>query len=443
MKKLLAILLALMLLTASVAFAENANLIQFSNIQMSHAAGGEEQAIDLGDLNAVLAIGAPEGVATIQLDVDNGSEALMGAVMQIVDNQVLLGIDGMERPIASPIDTGAMATTGQDPMDAIAELFAAAGTMSDEKMPVFTGTVIPKVPLFDLVGMLSDLGISLPTETDANGVTTASFSVPAEVIGQLLPYLSMMLPEENKAQIQPMLDQLNALFQQGGGFGLEGKLSDDGEQAEVLIDVVPVENGAPTAAAAGLYFASTENHDVLQILVYQEGQGIPLIDFELESDPDAATLYLTGDVAGQANFSFGLRPSDEIEGAQVVALELNAQGENIAASITYGEQDATEFVDFALDAAGQAAISFHLDETPDGNGGKTGALDCRFESNLEAVSVTADIHEYVGDVEFRAVENAANAYNAQAMSDAEQQEFAEALNNALMPLLSYIASLEA
>lgn len=444
MKKLLAILLALMLLTASTALAESASIIQLNNIQVTNSVDGAEQVIRLEGLDATLAIGAPEGVGTVQLDVSNGSEALLGAVMQFVDDQVLLAVDGVDRPLASPINVGGMSLDSQDPTTAIAEMFANASALSDVKMPVFKGATIPKVPLFDIVDMLGMFGITLPKETDANGVTTASFSVPYEVINQLLAYLPYMIPEENKAQLQPLLDQLNALAQQGGGFGLEGKLSDDGQTAEMLIDLLPVVDGAPAAdPAAGLYFKSTENYDTLQILVYQEGQGIPVAVIELESNPDEATLYVTANLAGQVNLSFGLRPSDEIDGAQVAALEVEGNGQTIAASLTYGEVDGTEFVDFAVDAAGQAAISFHLDETPDGNGGKTGALDVRFENGNQIVAVTADVAEFSGDVTFRAVQNAENAYNAQTITAEEQQEFAAALNAALAPLINYMNSLGA
>lgn len=444
MKKVLAILMALMLLTASAALAENAELLQFSNIAFTHtAADGQTQTVHLDDLNAVFAIGAPDGVATIQLDVDDGTQALLGAVIQFMNGRMLLGIDGMQRPIAAPTQVAAMGVGMQDPSETLAQLFANPEALFDAKLSPFAGVTVPKVPLFDVVDMLSAFGLEMTVETDANGAKSAGFSVPAEVINQVLVYLPYMIPDENRAQLQPMLDQLSAMVENGGGFALEGRLFDDGENAEMLIDVLPVVNGAAASSAAyGLYFGSVENYDTLQLLVYNEGQSIPMVKIDLESDPGAASLYLTADLAGVVSFNFGLRPSEEIEGAQVAALNLTSQGQSVDASVTYGTQGDAQFVDFALNAPGGTAMSLHVDETPDGNGGKVGAMDARFQSALETVQVTSDIREQMGSYVFRAVENADNAYDAEHLGEIEQRLFQQDLNNALAPLINYLGSLQ-
>ena len=444
MKKLIAIALALMLLAAQAAFAESAALVEFDNVVVHHTAEGQTREIRLEDMNATFAIGAPEGVATIQLDVTGGGKALLGAVMQFVDDKVVLGIDGVQRPIASAIKTTGMPGSDGDPMAQLAEMFASLGSMPDAPLPVYTGTTLPKVNLFGTLDMLAAYGMNIPVETDANGVRTASYTISYQQVNVLLTLLPGFIPQQNKAQLQPLLDELNAMTQSGRSFSIDIRLRDDGEQAEVLVDALPVEGGvAATLPAAGIHFVSTENHDTLQVLQYQEGASIPLMSFALDSEPGADAITLTGDVMGQAGFSFALRPSDEIPGAQVFAMEMNGDGERITASATYGEQDDTRFMDFAMDASGREAVSLHMDTIPDGEGGRTGAMDVRFEDKAadENVQVTADIREHTGDVAFRAVKNVENAYDADRMTEADQQALASELQRALAPLLDYLGSL--
>mgnify|MGYP007101858245 CR=1 FL=1 len=440
MKKLLALTLALMLLLTSAAFAENAAVLLLSNMQVSVGADGQEQVLDLTDAIAAIAAGAPDGVPTIDVELDNGDAVLLGGVMQIVDNKVVMSLDGMSRAIAAAIPTESLAGLGEDPMAGLGELFANLDQFSDVKMPVFTGVNIPKIDLMGLAEFLPMLG--LETQTDGQATT---FSIPWELLKQVLSMIPSMVPAEASDQLAPLTSAIDQLVASDEGFALEGRIADDGATAELLLDLYPV-SGDQTADAAvgGLYFASADNADSLQLLIYQDGQSIALGEISLASDPEAATLAFSVDLMGEVTFTISLYPDEVNAGCQVVELEVNAGGETVAASVNYGTVDTMEFVDFALDAAGQAAVSLHIDETPQDDGTKAGSLLLYVQSGPDGqeVAFSADLVETYGDYEFRTIENTADAYDAESMTEAENQAFGEDLNNALAPLYEYIGSLE-
>ena len=124
MKKLLALTLALMLVLASAALAETANILKLSDIQVAVSNGEQEQVMDLGDLNAQIAIGAADGIPTIEVDADDGSQALLCGVMQIVDGKVVMNVEGMSRPSPPAIPTENLPMVGGDPRRPWSEVFA-------------------------------------------------------------------------------------------------------------------------------------------------------------------------------------------------------------------------------------------------------------------------------------------------------------------------------
>ena len=424
MKKLLALTLALMLVLASAALAETANILKLSDIQVAVSNGEQEQVIDLGDLNAQIAIGAADGIPTIEVDADDGSQALLCGVMQIVDGKVVMDVEGMERPIAAAIPTENLAMLGGDPTEALGEAFANMGQLSATKLPIFQGVEIPKIDLMGITGFLPMLGIQ--PETDGQ---SASFTIPYELVKQLLSMVTMMVPAEA-----------------AGGFALEGKVSDDGETAELLIDLYTVEGGVTAdAPTGGLYIASTLNADTVQLLLYQEGQSYTIAEINLASSPEEAILALTANLMGQVNFSLSLSPDEAHEGCQVVALEIGGNGQTIAASLNYGDVGDTQFCDVAADFAGQSAFSMHIDEHPAADGSKEGSMTVSAQNNTvgQTVQFSANLQEINGEFDFRSIDNVANAYNSEAMTAEEQAALNADLNNALAPLMQYIGSVVA
>lgn len=422
MKKMLAIALALMLLLASAALAETANVVTFSNVNVLVSSTDGNMAIDLSDLTATLAMGMANEQPIIQLDVTGGGEALLGAQIQFIDGRMVMAIDGVSRPIAA--DMGPTADQAQESFN---ELFANIDQVANLKLPAFTGVDIPKIDLMSIAEFLPMLGIQPVTEGQ---VTT--FEIPAEMISQLMQIVLTQVPAETAAQLGD-LDQLLANAQ----FAIKGKLADDGTTAEMMLDLYMAQGGATSDSPLGaLYFASTQNADSLEILLYQDGQSVTLGQMDLSSDPAAATLDFGLDLMGQVTMNFSLYPEN---GAQVAALAFKAEDQELNASLTYGDEGDMEFSDFAFEIPNeQVSASIHTEETPDGNGGKVGVMGVNVEAQGQTVNVTADLEEGKADVQFKPITNAANAIDANNPSAADQQALNDELNSALAPIMNYL-----
>lgn len=420
MKKLLALALALMLLMASAAFAETANTTTFSNIHIVTTTPAGTQEIDLSDLTATLAVGSPDGVPSIQLDVTGGGEALLGAEIQFIGGNMVLNIDGLSRPIAASMNNA-------QAQEAIEGIFANLDSATNAKLPAFTGVDIPKLPLMSVLDMLPMLGIE-----PVNDGQTATFEIPAELISSILQMVLSQVPAETKAQLGG-LDQLLANVQ----MAVVGKVSDDGNTAELLLDLVPVQDGLQSDVPfAGLYLVSSNNSDSLEILLYQDGSPVTLGKLDLTSDPAAATLDFALDLMGQVKLGFSLYPQD---GAQVAAIALEGNGETMNASLTYGEEGDQEYALFAFEIPNQnTAASIDITEHPAADGSKEGAVDVKVTARDQTVNLTADLAEGKGDVAFRAIANASQAYDASRMTEADNQALGQELQNALGGLMNYL-----
>ena len=142
---------------------------------------------------------------------------------------------------------------------------------------------------------------------------------------------------------------------------------------------------------------------------------------------------------GQLTVNFSLYPQD---GAQVAALAVQAQGQAINASLTYGDEGETEYADFAFEIPNdQVSASIHIDETPNASGDKTGALGLNVAAQGQTINFGADLLETKGDVAFRAIGNVENAYDANNMTEADNQALGEELNNALAGLIGYLSNI--
>ena len=437
MKKLLAIVLALMLL-ASVAFAESASVTVFSNTSLTMTQQGQTSRVDLSDLDITLALGLDNEIPTFEMVANNGAENLLTAVAQAINGNLVLNIEGMSRPISA--EMSGEGVTGAEAQEGLEMIFASLDQMQNVQLPPIPGIDIPK---FDLMSVPAMFGAT--PETDANGAQSASFSLPYEQVKMLLSNfdsLTAELPEETKTQLEPVKQLVNLLVATDSGFALEGRAADDGTTSELLVDLYVVQNGVTSDAAVGaLYITSTANNAVAQILYYENGQEIQVGQFTLTSDPAASQLYFNGDIMGMFTIDFSLYPNEE--GAQVIALAIKAEDETINASMTYGDRNDGRFTDFSIDISSQAALSLSVDSKDDGYGGSTGTLSLKAQSYQDntIINLTSDFASGMGSYEFTGIENAAEAIDVKTMTDAENNQISQEIDAALSNFLNYLNSL--
>ena len=429
MKKLLAIVVALMLLTASVAMAETATVLTVSNPVLTVTADGQDMTIDMGGLQIVLAMGLAGDVPTIQADVTNGAEALLSAELQVIGTNMVVSLDGLSRPLAVDVSSA-----GAQGLEGISALFAALPELANLKMPAFTGVDIPKLDLMSLGSMLGATGDG----------QSATFEIPYEMVQQLLSMVGQyksMIPESAQAQVGPLFDLIEDMNAKGNGFALKGSITDDGATGTLAVDVLPVSGGVTAdASAATITFMSAANQINLIVDVNQGEEVTTLGEIALTSTPDAAELSVSVDImGGMLNMAGSLYPQD---GLQVAALELVAMGQKANMSLIYGEKDGADYADAAFEVEGQAAVECITQTVSDGNGNESGTLTVAADAAGSQFQLDSEIAQSVPDVTFNAIADAANAIDVVNMSEEENAQISEELQGVLGSLMNYVATLE-
>ena len=127
----------------------------------------------------------------------------------------------------------------------------------------------------------------------------------------------------------------------------------------------------------------------------------------------------------------------------MIAFSMNAAGETMDASLTYGERDDKEYADFAMDIANQAALSFSIESDKGVEDGSTGNFSLSAQSYADdtIVNIAANYAEAMGEVEFRTIENLANAIDVANLEGGLDDQTAAELNNALAGILNYLGTL--
>lgn len=109
MKKLLAVLLALMLFVLPVAFAEPGVTITDPVVKAQISGMGDPMTIDLTGLEIVIAAGQAGEVPAVQVDIKGEGEKLFGMALNVVDNRVLIAPEGMSRAYYIDVPAEALA----------------------------------------------------------------------------------------------------------------------------------------------------------------------------------------------------------------------------------------------------------------------------------------------------------------------------------------------
>ena len=432
MKKLLAMALALMLLTVCAAGAETAHVLTFYDAAARVSGQGQQIDANLEGLTAEVALGMPGEVPTIQLDVDNGDECLLKGTMQVIGEKLVVALDGMSRPVAVDMSqAGGMGSQGA------AMAFGSLDQMSGVKLPKFNGVTIPKVDLMPLAGMLG-----ATPEVDANGHQVANIEIPYEMVKSLLSSISQyrdMMPEAAQPYTSLLFNTIDMLTAGDNGIALKAVITDDGEASSLVLDVYSVTGGVTAdAPLGGLQMVFAENQISIAVVLYQGEDAMNLGTLDVTSTPEAAELSFALDVMGMISFTGSMYPD---EGDQVVAFALKAGELEANASLVYGEQEEGDFVTFTIDAPNmlnvQTSVVSALDETGAENGHVSFSSSVAGENPMEMAFESA-FTEGIADVTFDAIENAGEAVSLESLSEEERAEVEAEMNAALSKLMNYI-----
>lgn len=434
MKKLLAIVLSLMLLTASAALAENASTLVFSDPVMSVSTNGEVQQISLAGVTLTLSAGMSGDVPAAQFDITGSEGELLSGEMQLSGDKLLIALDGMSRPLA--VDVSAAGDQGIDGIKTIFEGMAETGTM---KLPAFTGVTIPKLDLMSYAGFLPFIGVQ--TQDIQNGV---SLEMPFDTVMMLLSYVQEYkdaIPETAMAYLGGLFDSIDQMNKTGDGFALKGTLTDDGTTTRLAVELLPVANKQTSGSAIGALDALfAENQVNIAVDTYTDAGSEKLFDLALTSKPLDAELSFALNIAGAVDVTGSLYSDGDL---QVVALEAGSEGDKIGMSFVYGEQDGADYAQLDLAIPNQAALSLSTQTVGYADGGTIGTLSFvaeTYEATTTTVTLDADIACAPSDVAFRGVDTSAGVYDVANLTEAETAQMSEELNNVLAGLMNAVVT---
>jgi len=401
---------------------------QISNLSITAQQDGQTQTMDLTGLVITLRTGLVGETPTLRLEAANGEEQLLGATAQVLEDRVIIGFDGFSTPCAlSTSMAGSMA------LGMAQSMLGDPQALLNLKIPAFNGVTIPKVDLISLAGM-----IGATPETDANGVRSATFSLPYETINTYLSILSMyksQIPEQLLGQFGFVFDLIDNMTASNSGFALDGTVADDGTSSELLVNLYLVSDGVTSETpVGGLDLVFQENLANLSVLMYQDDQSLTIGNLSLTSDPDAAKLDFALNVLDQMNFQVNLYPDGEL---QIVYFGLSAPGTGMDGSLTYGPKDGGEFVEFAFQTQDTFAMSLTSQATRLDDGSKNGTLAVNWDmlNGMDSsFALTGDVSASVEDIELPGVVNADQAVDI--------TELTEQLDEVMGKLSSYAATVQ-
>ena len=411
MKKILAAVLALMLLAASAALADPATKIVISQPVVTMTSGGQTQETQINGLVAEIASGAYGEIPTIQLDITGDSEKLAGAVMQIVGSKLVMLAEGMSVPVCADLgDTydASMTPTLAQAMPMLNELFNAP-------VPQFEGLEIPLADLTQLVAAYADgeghFALSMDQVYDlAEAVLDAADSTGANI-----------------SQLETAKMYLPMLRKSGMGIEIDGTAACDGTVSTLNANIYLVQNSKrDDSFSIAVNMESAVNHFGLEIPM------LP-VTFAMDSDPESKTLSVALQAAGEAEFLFRLYPQD---GLTLAALSGKASDQSFDIGIGYGSQEDLDVFCLNMQAAG-TAMNLRTD-TLLADEIRTGKVKLTVENPDNTAEITADVAVLRDEAEIRTIPNADEAVDVQNMTQAQQEQLSAEATQAFSGVVDFI-----
>ena len=424
MKRIIAVLLALMMLMGMTAFAEEqagptAAVLQLYDVNVTMG----DQSVDIEDLAAVLALDASSDAETrIALNVASSEEVLSMVIAKLAEGKIKLAMSGSDYTYVEQIPE-----IPNVPVEQLPSLFAAL-------VPALDAAVLPPVPAIsipkaDLSGLLSGFA----TSQTAGGY---EFEIPHEqIIGfarqlvQLAGYLG--LPEQVTSQLPQISSALDSIDQSGVKISLAGSLEDDGASQVVTAGLYL--SAAGDSPMGVLTFESAENNVGIGLDVAMDPSADParVAEVAITSDPAARTMDFVLN-AGVANIALSIYPEAEM---QKISLTGEAGDEQAYLEFGYGKQDGDDLVTIAV-VAGGAVIAFAVDTVMGDDGTRVGTVGLNVGMGEQSVNVTGNLTMYLDDaLDLSGYEMPAEE---RSFSELDQSE----LQATFTPVMEYLNTLE-
>ena len=380
MKKLLALLVALLMLLGTAALAEQEAAIMTLDHVVVEAAG---QRTDVQDLSGSLVFQNVNNLPAVALLIDGGDQPLVTAVGQLTSKQFSLAFHGMDHGYTVDIPAQQAAQLAQVGDEGLAMLAPALVPMLNEvALPPLAGM---DIPMLDMNCVLSGF-ITGP----------GSFEIPYEQVSALLDQILQLAKAQGKniAQLDQALGMLEELKNSGTGIAIRGTIDDGGAAQKVVANVHLVENGKTAdSAIVRLTLNTRQNDSSLAVAYVQSGVPINVATATLTADPAASRVDFDLSVIAGMGMKFAMYRDGDMNR---FAFSFNAAGQGGNIEFAYGQQAGNDIVSFNGQAGG-ATVSFLISTVMGADGVRTGELVFSVDQESVHSGFSGDLTLYTGD----------------------------------------------
>lgn len=380
MRKLIAMLLAALLLMSAAAYAEGgAAILTLDNLKLSDgsaAAAIDDMAVSLALQNVSL---SPAAV----LLIEGAGQPLAKAAAQLSTRQFSLAVDGMGYGLALDLPAplaDRLAEVGEEGWSFVLPMLLVPA-LDEFTLPPFTGANIPKA---DMSGLLASYMTG-----------ESSFEIPFAQVNAWLDQLVQVVDAQfgSVSGVKDALEAVRQLRENGIGVVIRGDIDDDGATQTVGLNVYPAQNErVGDDMIASVSVISSLNHFDIILGAFEPSGAMQTITLSLISDPAAARIDLISNISiNNSGFSFSLYSED---GLQKASLLLNGGDEGGIANLEfgYGQQGGSDIVSLGVEGGG-SVLSFTVDTVKGADGVRTGSMTLVADQN----TISGDVTLYTGE----------------------------------------------
>ena len=430
MKRMLAMMLALMMLLGMTAVAETAPaaadmsqsalISNLTGVTIDIENAGQVQHLDMADLGVSCVVDT-EDTLRFLLTADKGDEILTFALAEIQDNKLRVGLKGIDRTFEYDIPE----VPGMDMASLTNVIRQNLPALMGQRMPEIKVTALPKI----------DLSTLLPGETtEADGVRTTAVDISAEMVSMVLSMVVQLAKTstENVPQGKQAIEYLEQLINNGFSFAVKGTITDTDAEQSANIGIYMSDNGETAEAPTLLLNTTTaENSATLAIDLPSEDSSYTVGQLSVVTDPEAETLDSTLDIAGMISLALKMHKHDDL---QCVDLTLQAPGTDAKNTLEYGVQDGQDYYAFKSEMG--EGNSFNCVVTGNAiDNGYSGAIAFNTKGTDSGVAFNASYFELLGDLDLA---TALNGYELPTETATFDTLTSDEINSVISPILEAI-----
>ena len=382
MKRMIAAILALVLLLSAGALAEKrAAVVTLDNVCFQDKA----HTVKVRDYAVSLVLENIDNLPALALLIDGAGEPLATAVAQLSSEQMVFAVDGMDYGYKAQIPAAQAAQLAQLGDEGLAALVPALVSALDQaEMPTLTGMDVPKL---DLTGALS------PYITGtSNGVS--EFEIPAAEFDKLLEQALQMAKSQggNLSKLNQMTEMLEKLKAEGKGATVKGTISDDGTTQKVDGDISIV-SGRKSTSVAALSIVSAMNSWRLAISIQKGFLSLNVVTASMIARPAEERIDVGFSVFGGLDFAMAVFKED---GLQKITFDASGLGQKSWLEFAYGKQGDSDLLSFSAQLDNMS-LTANANTTMGGDGVRKGTLTYTLNNGANVAGMSADVTMYTGE----------------------------------------------